>query len=362
MASPNLSSTGSASGSGSQSVGSEARITDIKAPLWDHVTILEKPKTGGGNALWRCKYCPMEKNNSYTRVEAHLLQIKGKGISPCPNVTYQMLCAMRREVDKCKDLVERGKKNTVSLPVAPSASNSNKKKRGPPSELEKSWALQDRKHLDALIVRAMYSGGISFNFLRNPYLREAFAFACSRNLQGYTIPGYNRAREPLLKQERRHIETLLESSKSTWPEKGVTICSDGWSDPQRRPIINFVAVSERAPMFLRADNCEGEYKSKEYIADKLRAVLDDVGRKNVVQIITDNAANCKGAGLLIEAENDHIFWTPCVVHTLNLAMKNICEPKPWFLKRQGEARRHATAQSPRRLRRKARRRLMFFLA
>ncbi|XP_072146540.1 putative transcriptional regulator tpeD [Setaria viridis] len=235
---------------------------------------------------------------------------------------------MRREVERCKELVERAKTRTVALPVAPSSANYNKKnKRGPASILEKSWTLQDRKHLDALIVRAMYSGGISFNFLRNPYFREAFAFACSHNLQGYTIPGYNRARESLLKQERRHIETLLESTKSTWPEKGVTICSDGWSNPQRRPIINFIAVSEKAPMFLRADNCDGEYKSKEYIAEKLRAIIDEVGRQNVVQIITDNAANCKGAGILIEAENDHIFWTPCVVHTLNLAMKNICEPK-----------------------------------
>jgi hypothetical protein len=134
---------------------------------------------GEAKNWWRKCFVEMQvlpngKNNSYTRVEAHLLQIKGKGISPCPNVTYQMLCAMRREVDKCKDLVERGKKNTVSLPVAPSASNSNKKKRGPPSELEKSWALQDRKHLDALIVRAMYSGGISFNFLRKSIIKRSF--------------------------------------------------------------------------------------------------------------------------------------------------------------------------------------------
>ncbi|XP_039831326.1 uncharacterized protein LOC120692156 isoform X1 [Panicum virgatum] len=328
MASPNLSSAGSGTASASGSVGSGAtRTTDIKAPLWDHVTILERPKAGGGNASWRCNYCGLEKCTSYTRVEAHLLQKSGKGIGKCTKVTYEMLSQMRMDVERCQELVERAKQRTVSLPVAPSINNS-KKKRGPASILEKSWALEDRKHLDALIVRAMYSGGISFNFLRNPYFREAFAFACSRhNLQGYTIPGYNRARESLLKQERRHIETLLESTKSTWPEKGVTICSDGWSDPQRRPIINFIAVSEKAPMFLRADNCEGEYKSKEYIAEKLRAIIDEVGRQNVVQIITDNAANCKGAGLLIEAENDHIFWTPCVVHTLNLAMKNICEPK-----------------------------------
>jgi hypothetical protein len=329
MASPNLS---SASASASASVGSAAtETTNIKAPLWDHVTILERPKSGGGNTLWRCKYCPLQKLSSYSRVEAHLLQIGGKGIAKCPKVTYEMLSAMRKEIEKCKDLVERSKSRTVSLPTAPSSSDTgdiNKRsKRGPLTQLEKSWRLEDRNHLDALICRAIYSGGVSFNFLRNPYLREAFAFACSRNMQGYVIPGYNRCREGLLKKERRHIEGLLESTKSTWSEKGVTICTDGWSDPQRRPIINFVAVCDKSPMFLRADNCQGEVKDMEYIAQKLRGIIDEVGRDNVAQIITDNAANCKGAGLIIEAEYKNIFWTPCVVHTLNLAMKNICEPK-----------------------------------
>ena len=45
--SPNLS---SASASASASVGSVA-TTDIKAPLWDHVNILERPGSGGGNAF-----------------------------------------------------------------------------------------------------------------------------------------------------------------------------------------------------------------------------------------------------------------------------------------------------------------------
>ena len=139
MASPNMSSASagaSASASASASIGSEAtHTTDIKAPLWDHVTILEKPKTGGGNALWRCKYCPMQKLSSYTRVEAHLLQKGRQGIGKCPNVTYEMLSDMRKEIERCKDLVERSKTKTVSLPTAPSSSNTadtNKRnKRGP---------------------------------------------------------------------------------------------------------------------------------------------------------------------------------------------------------------------------------------
>ena len=116
MASPNMSSVGSGSASAGASIGSEGtHTTDIKAPLWDHVTILEKPKTGGGNALWRCKYCPMQKLSSYTRVEAHLLQKGRQGIGKCPNVTYEMLSDMRKEIERCKDLVERSKTKTVYL-------------------------------------------------------------------------------------------------------------------------------------------------------------------------------------------------------------------------------------------------------
>lgn len=110
-----------------------------------------------------------------------------------------MLSDMRKEVERCQDLMERFKTRTVSLPTALSSSNTadtNKKnKRGSVSTLEKAWVLEDHKHLDALICRAIYSRGIAFNFLRNPYLREDFSFACSRNMQGYVIPGYNRARE-----------------------------------------------------------------------------------------------------------------------------------------------------------------------
>ncbi|XP_062188472.1 uncharacterized protein LOC133891748 isoform X2 [Phragmites australis] len=200
---------------------------------------------------------------------------------------------MRRDVLRCKELVERSRQRTVSLPTMDSSYGGSTNKRGPASALEKSWAMEDRKHLDALIARSFYSGGISFNFARNPYFQQAISFAYNRNLAGYKMPGYNKLRTSLLKQERGHIEMLLQSSKSTWQEKGVTICADGWSDPQRRPLINFVAVSEKAPMFLRADNCEGQVKTKEYIAEKLKSVIEEVGRQNVVQIITDNAANCK---------------------------------------------------------------------
>ena len=50
-------------------------------------------------------------------------------------------------------------------------------------------------------------------------------------------------------------------------------------------------------------------------------------RSKVIQVITDNANVMKSAGALIEGEYPKIFWTPYVVHTLNLALKSICATK-----------------------------------
>ena len=79
--------------------------------------------------------------------------------------------------------------------------------------------------------------------------------------------------------------------------------------------------------FLKACDGSKKYKDKHYLATLIKAVIDEVGPANVVQIITDNAAICNVAGMLIEVDYPELLWTPCVVDTLNLTLKNICAPK-----------------------------------
>jgi len=96
---------------------------------------------------------------------------------------------------------------------------------------------------------------------------------------------------------------------------------------QKRPLINFMAVTESGPIFLNSVNAEGEVKNQHYVAEKLEDCIKEVGAQNVIQIITDNAFACKAAGVIVESRYPHIFWTSCVVHTLNLTLKNICAAK-----------------------------------
>ena len=128
----------------------------------------------------------------------------------------------------------------------------------------------------------------------------------------------------MLQKERANVERLLEPTRASWKEKGLSIVSDGWIDSQRRLLINFMGALEAGAVFLKVVNCEGELKDKFFISNFISQAIEEVGHQNVIQGIIDNAPECSAGGLLIESKYSNIFWTPCVVHTLNLALKNIC--------------------------------------
>ncbi|KAL7233940.1 hypothetical protein ACSBR1_017528 [Camellia fascicularis] len=49
-------------------------------------------------------------------------------------------------------------------------------------------------------------------------------------LSSYCPPTYDRLRTTLLAQEKAHVNRKLQRIKDSWKKKGVSICSDGWSD------------------------------------------------------------------------------------------------------------------------------------
>ncbi|XLS75709.1 hypothetical protein HN51_032574, partial [Arachis hypogaea] len=264
---------------------------------------------------------------SYTRVRAHLLKISGKGIRFCAKVTSTKLEELKKLDSESTLLHESKKAKSIPLPPLSNASEIDSRKRRATGPLEKAFNVNARETLDLHIARMFFSSGLPFHLAKNPYFVKAFSYAANNYIDGYIPPGYNKLRTTLLEKEKQHAERMLEPTKNSWSGNGVSIVSDGWSDPQRRPLLNFMAVTESGPMFLKAVDCSDEIKDKDYVAKQIRDVIREVGLSNVVQIVTDNAPVCKAAGLLIEAEFPYVFWTPCVVHTLNLALNDICAAK-----------------------------------
>ena len=316
---------------------SQLSENDTRCPLWRFVTKLDKASGGGGNINFKCNYCGDTFKGSYSRVKSHLLKLHGNGIKVCTKVSNEYLAEMQQLDEMSKEAEQKRKPKLVSLPTQSSNISSyistppsqpyEKRKLPGNSTLDKSFNNQCREHLDFLFARAFYSAGLPFQLAKNPYFIEMIKYAANNNLAGYIPPGYNKLRTTLLQKERVHVDKLLGPIKNTWKDKGLSIVGDGWTDAQRRPLLNFMATSEKGPMFIKAIDGTKEYKDKHYISRLFLEVIAEVGPENVVQIITDNASVMKSAGSIVEAEYPTIFWSPCVVHTLNLALKNICAPK-----------------------------------
>ena len=63
-----------------------------------------------------------------------------------------------------------------------------------------------------------------------------------------------------MQKERAHVKRLLKPIKNFWLENSVSIVSDRRLDPQRRPLINILAISYGGLVFIKAIDGSGEFK------------------------------------------------------------------------------------------------------
>lgn len=335
--------------------GSQKFKIDKGSPLWSHTTRISQIP-GGGGFVWKFNFCNTQYNSSYYRVKLHFMGPGGKGINMCEGLDKKGLSAVQiaafiKEQEDANKLVARGKqssyssgkKKTTTLPTQtvrpsrhpflsiPSTKEEDEepqtttRKRGP---LKKAFKMEARDIAKEKIARCLYAHGLPFNLVRSPYWRD-MVLAINSAPPGFTSPGYEKVRTTLLQKEKKSIEAQLKPIRDSWVETGVSIVSDGWKDCKNRPLINVIAVSPKGAMFLRAVDCEGEVKDAEFISRILIDSIEMVGSENVVQVITDNAKVCRAAGALVEARYEHIFLTPCTVHSLNLVMQAIGNQIEW---------------------------------
>ncbi|KAB2608821.1 hypothetical protein D8674_011989 [Pyrus ussuriensis x Pyrus communis] len=124
--------------------------------------------------------------------------------------------------------------------------------------------LQERTHqVDQYLARRVYEAGIPFHAIDNDSFKH-FVEVVGQFGPGYQPPSQYDLREPLLKEEE----------------------------------------------------CFSEAHTGEYIFEYVDKCIKEVGRQNIVQVVTDNASNNMVATTKMLEKRPHIFWTSCATHTL----------------------------------------------
>lgn len=78
-----------------------------------------------------------------------------------------------------------------------------------------------------------------------------YSYVANNFISGYLPPGCIMLGTTLLKKERVNVKKLLEPIRGTWKGKQLSILSDGRTDSQKRPLINFMGCLKLGQCSLR---------------------------------------------------------------------------------------------------------------
>ncbi|RVW88165.1 hypothetical protein CK203_042861 [Vitis vinifera] len=95
--------------------------------------------------------------------------------------------------------------------------------------LNSKWKQEERKEVCRKIGRFMYSKGLPFNIVNDPYWFPMID-AVTNFGPGFKPPSMHKLRTWILKEEVNDLSIIMEDHKKAWKQYGCSIMSDGWTD------------------------------------------------------------------------------------------------------------------------------------
>ena len=263
-----------------------------------------------GEQYLRCKFCNQRCTGGVNRLKYHLAGTH-HGMKSCPKVSEDVRLECKEALTNFKDQKTKRNELLQEIGMGPTSMNESALSktigvlgsgsrepipRGPmdkfttsqphQSTLNSRWKQEERKEVCRKIGRFMYSKGLSFNTVNDPYWIPMMD-AVANFGPGFKPPSMHELRTWILKEEVNDLSIIMEDHKKAWKQYGCSITSDGWTD------------------------------------GKSRCLIEEIGEENVVQVITDNASNYVNAGMRLMEKKRRLWWTPYAAHCIDLMLEDI---------------------------------------
>lgn len=210
---------------------------------WKHVKVQKANKS---NHLVQCNYCAKQFwVGSGSRIRAHLGVETISGICRCEKVPENVVTSLlAAESQKSAVTVAAARKRAIdakfaSATLTSECSSSDVKQPTITATINK----RQKSDVDEAVARMCYSTGVSFNVVNNKHFREI----CKKIGEfgsSYQVQSDYPLRTTLLEKEYTKVcHRVDEFHEDHLARTGGTIVSDGWSDAQRRPLLNFLLVT-----------------------------------------------------------------------------------------------------------------------
>ncbi|KAL7597752.1 hypothetical protein Lser_V15G21850 [Lactuca serriola] len=280
-----------------------------------------------GNRKVQCTFCDSISTGGIFRFKHHLARTRNNVLA-CEKVPENIRVQFARLLED-SDTTTKKKRGVFSIDEDDEAYERNvrgnnlknfvSKKGKVQKTLNTIYKKDERERVCQQIARFFYTSVIPFNCVKNPEFHKMIDMV-GESGRGLNPPSYHEIRVTLLKKEVDYTKSLVEDNKREWKKTGRTLMSDGWSDRKNRSICNFLVNSPRGTIFLASIDTSNIIKTKEHVFAMLDDFVEKIGEENIVQVVTDNAANYKAAREMLMKKRKKLFWTPCAPHYIDLVL------------------------------------------
>jgi Protein of unknown function (DUF 659) len=270
-----------------------------ESPVWQYVT-KDPVVASAGNQIASCNGCGKTATTSPKQWFEHLLKCDG---SNDPEAAEHAKAAAAKHFRQQTEVAERKSSLTSS--------------RLKQTSLVKLGQKQLNEEADAAFARWAFATGQPLLAVDDYFFREALNKVAAAGASRKHV-GRKRLKEQLLPAEKKRLkkerQDITDLNKELY---GQSVVSDGWTDANRRPLINILLVSPAGEMFQEAIDTSGNTKSMQYIADQVGKHINS----NVDFVVMDGA--CSGAIELLTERHPWLSGVVCTTHSLDLLMEDL---------------------------------------
>ncbi|KAL3650183.1 hypothetical protein CASFOL_006586 [Castilleja foliolosa] len=334
-------------------------------PAWKHCQMFKN----GDRVHLKCIYCgKIFKGGGIHRIKEHLAGLKGNAATCLrvqPDVRLQMLDSLngvalkkrrkqkladeisghetprsaRPQLENDNDSPSALHTDTVLLPVPEMIENeedsfiktgSRKKKgrvRKASDQVNNNTVMSTKKISNTVsmaVGRFFHDVGLPAEAVASAYFQPMIDAIASQGL-GVVGPTYHDLRGWVLKNLVHEVRYDVDQCTSAWSRTGCSILVDEFNSGKGKTYVNFLVYCPEGTVFLRSADISGTLDSSDMLYELLKETVEEVGLRNVLQVVTNNEDRYVSAGKRLADTYPTIYWTPCAGQCVDSMLDDISQ-------------------------------------
>ncbi|XP_021990013.1 uncharacterized protein LOC110886509 isoform X1 [Helianthus annuus] len=175
------------------------------------------------------------------------------------------------------------------------------------------------------IGRFLLDAGVPLDAVNSVHFQPMIDAIASQGSSGVVGPSYHDLRSWILKSTVQEVRTDVDQCMGSWGKSGCSVLADECTSENGKTFLNFSVYCPEGLMFLKSFDATNIMNSTEALFTLFKEVVEEVGVRNVLQIVTKNEGRYVEVGKQIADSFPTIFWTPCATHCVDLILEDFRE-------------------------------------